>query len=59
MNSDAEAHAATQIITGTDGPILVVLQQAGGNDGLNMLPPWPTTPITAPGPRSASRPTRR
>ena len=21
-------------------PILVVLQQAGGNDGLNMLPPW-------------------
>ena len=32
--------AATQIVTGTDGPILVVLQQAGGNDGLNMLPPW-------------------
>ncbi len=40
MNSQAEAHAATQIVTGTDGPILVVLQQAGGNDGLNMLPPW-------------------
>ena len=34
------ADSATQIVTGKDGPILVVLQQAGGNDGLNMLPPW-------------------
>ncbi len=34
------ADSATQIVTGIDGPILVVLQQAGGNDGLNMLPPW-------------------
>ncbi len=39
MNAQA-AQSATQIVTGTDGPILVVLQQAGGNDGLNMLPPW-------------------
>ena len=39
MNAQA-ADSATQIVTGTDGPILVVLQQAGGNDGLNMLPPW-------------------
>ncbi len=39
LHADA-ADRATQIITGTDGPILVVLQQAGGNDGLNMLPPW-------------------
>lgn len=39
MNAHA-ADSATQIITGKDGPILVVLQQAGGNDGLNMLPPW-------------------
>ncbi len=39
MNASA-ADSATQIITGKDGPILVVLQQAGGNDGLNMLPPW-------------------
>ena len=39
MNAHA-AQSATQIVTGTDGPILVVLQQAGGNDGLNMLPPW-------------------
>ena len=34
------ADRATQVLTGTDGPILVVLQQAGGNDGLNTLPPW-------------------
>ena len=39
LNAQAE-NSATQIITGKDGPILVVLQQAGGNDGLNMLPPW-------------------
>ncbi len=39
MNAQA-ANSATQIVTGTDEPILVVLQQAGGNDGLNMLPPW-------------------
>ena len=40
MSNQAAANGATQIVTGTDGPILVVLQQAGGNDGLNMLPPW-------------------
>ncbi len=40
LNAQAAANSATQIVTGTDGPILVVLQQAGGNDGLNMLPPW-------------------
>ncbi len=39
MNAHA-ADSATQIVTGKDGPILVVLQQAGGNDGLNLLPPW-------------------
>ena len=39
LNAQA-ANSATQIVTGADGPILVVLQQAGGNDGLNMLPPW-------------------
>jgi uncharacterized protein (DUF1501 family) len=39
LNAQAE-NSATQIVTGKDGPILVVLQQAGGNDGLNMLPPW-------------------
>ena len=37
LNAQAE-NSATQIVTGKDGPILVVLQQAGGNDGLNMLP---------------------
>ena len=39
LNAQAE-DSATQVVTGKDGPILVVLQQAGGNDGLNMLPPW-------------------
>ena len=39
LNAQA-ADSAVQVATGTDGPILVVLQQAGGNDGLNMLAPW-------------------
>ncbi len=34
------ADAATQITTGKDGTILVVLQLAGGNDGLNMVVPF-------------------
>jgi uncharacterized protein (DUF1501 family) len=34
------ADKATQITTGTDSPILVVLQMAGGNDGLNTLVPF-------------------
>ena len=34
------ADAATQAITGRDGTILVVLQMAGGNDGLNMVVPY-------------------
>src|ERR1700687_4991903 len=34
------AGAATQIVTGKDGTILVVLQMAGGNDGLNMVVPY-------------------
>ena len=34
------ADAATQAITGKDGTILVVLQMAGGNDGLNMVVPY-------------------
>src|SRR5438477_12007595 len=31
---------ATQITTGKDGSILVVLQMAGGNDGLNTVVPY-------------------
>lgn len=34
------ADAATQVINGKDGTILVVLQMAGGNDGLNMVIPY-------------------
>src|ERR1700761_9092474 len=34
------ADAITQTVTGKDGTILVVLQLAGGNDGLNMVVPF-------------------
>src|SRR6202011_2291897 len=34
------ADAVTQAVTGRDGTILVVLQMAGGNDGLNMVVPF-------------------
>ncbi len=34
------ADSATQITTGKDSTILVVLQMAGGNDGLNTVVPY-------------------
>ncbi|HUD82012.1 MAG TPA: hypothetical protein VMQ67_00850, partial [Candidatus Saccharimonadales bacterium] len=34
------ADSATQITTGTDSTILVVLQMAGGNDGINTVVPY-------------------
>src|ERR1700719_4616666 len=34
------ADALTQSVTGKDGTILIVLQMAGGNDGLSMLVPY-------------------
>lgn len=34
------ADSLTQVVTGKDGTILVVLQMAGGNDGLNMVVPY-------------------
>ena len=34
------ADSATQVATGKDGTILVVLQMAGGNDGLNTVVPF-------------------
>lgn len=38
---DAQAaDSAIQTATGKDGTILIVLQLAGGNDGLNTLVPW-------------------
>ena len=38
---DAQAaDSAIQTVTGKDGPILVVLQLAGGNDGLNTVVPY-------------------
>ncbi|PTX96967.1 hypothetical protein DB345_07260 [Spartobacteria bacterium LR76] len=36
----AAADSAVQVATGKDGPILVILQMAGGNDGLNMVVPY-------------------
>jgi uncharacterized protein (DUF1501 family) len=34
------AEVVTQAVTGKDGTILIVLQMAGGNDGLNMVVPF-------------------
>ena len=39
LNAHA-ADSATQVTTGRDGSILVVLQMAGGNDGLNTVVPF-------------------
>jgi uncharacterized protein (DUF1501 family) len=39
LQSQAEG-SATQITTGKDGTILVVLQMAGGNDGINTVVPY-------------------
>ncbi len=39
LHSEA-ADSATQIVTGKDAPILVVLQMAGGNDGINTVVPY-------------------
>src|SRR6266850_346534 len=39
LQADA-ADRATQVTTGADGNILVILQMAGGNDGLNTVVPY-------------------
>src|SRR5947209_19420145 len=39
LHADA-ADAVTQTVTGKDGRILIVLQLAGGNDGLNTVVPF-------------------
>jgi len=41
LSAEAEARSATQAKTGRDTPILVVLQLAGCNDGLNTVVPFP------------------
>lgn len=40
LDAQAEEHSATQTVTGKDATILVVLQLAGGNDGLNTVVPY-------------------
>src|ERR1044071_2140167 len=39
LHADA-ADSAPQVTTGADGNILVILQMAGGNDGLNTIVPY-------------------
>ena len=39
LHADADG-SLTQVDTGTDGPILVLIQLAGGNDGLNTVIPY-------------------
>ncbi len=52
----AEADGAlTQVQTGTDGPILVLIQLAGGNDGLNAVVPYTNDFYYQRGRPSASR----
>jgi uncharacterized protein (DUF1501 family) len=52
------ADSLIQTATGKDAPILVVLQMAGGNDGLNTLVPFTDDAYFVPGPLWPSRPTR-
>jgi uncharacterized protein (DUF1501 family) len=40
LQAAAAANSATQVATGKDGTVLVVLQMAGGNDGLNTVVPY-------------------
>jgi len=53
LHADA-ADKATQATTGRDSTILVVLQMAGGNDGLNTLVPYAAPKSALPKSKSSS-----
>src|SRR5690349_18023912 len=55
LNAEA-AGSLTQTLTGKDAPILVVLQLAGGNDGLNTLVPFADDAYYQARPRLAIQP---
>src|SRR5258707_744972 len=55
LQADA-ADSATQIVSGRDATILVVLQMAGGNDGLNTVVPFGDDDYLKARPRLGLRP---
>ena len=57
LHADA-ANSATQISTGKDATILVVLQMAGGNDGLNTVVPYANDFYRKARPKSACPPVK-
>ena len=52
----AEAVNSAQVATGNDSPILVILQMAGGNDGLNTVVPFANDHYFRARPRLAHKP---
>ena len=56
--AEFEVHAAndTQVATGQDSPILVILQMAAGNDGLNTVVPYGNDHYRRAGARIGLRP---
>src|SRR2546421_12720732 len=52
----AEAVNSAQVATGNDSPILVILQMAGGNDGLNTVVPFANDHYFHARPRLAHKP---
>lgn len=56
LDAAAEEGSATQAVTGKDAPILVILQLAGGNDGLNTVVPFADDAYHKSRPRLALKP---